>query len=109
MHAHANIFAQDRQIFPKIELIAQFVHRSMAFVDSFHRSGGKQPFRKSVLSHAGAGGRQKLKQAAVAEQVEIGGVYVVRIVEALAGFSRVGPTVFDAGQPFFIKLRGPLG
>ena len=29
MHAHPNIFAQHRQIFTKIDFIAQFVHRSV--------------------------------------------------------------------------------
>ena len=41
-----------------------------------------------------------------AEQVEIGGVYVMRIVEALARFAQAGPAVFDAGQSSLIKCGG---
>ena len=36
MHAHPNIFAQHRQIFTKIDLIAQFVHRSVPLADAFY-------------------------------------------------------------------------
>ncbi len=37
MHAHAYIFTQHRQIFPQVELIAQFIHRRMPLADLFHR------------------------------------------------------------------------
>ena len=32
-----------------------------------------------------------------------------RIVEAIAGFSGPGPTIFNSGQPSFIKSGRPLG
>ena len=57
MDAHAYIFAQHRQILAKIELIAQFVHRSMPLADLLHRGRSKQPLRQRVLSHARARGR----------------------------------------------------
>ncbi len=57
MHAHPNVFAKHGQILSKIELIAQFAHRSLALMDLFHLCGRKQPLCQCVLSHARARSR----------------------------------------------------
>ena len=49
-----------------------------------------------------------MEQAAFAKQVEIVCVNVMRIVEALARFSRPRPTILDAGQRLLIKRHGAL-
>ena len=61
MHAHALIFAKHRQIFAKIELIAQFVDRRMPLADLLYRCRRKQPLRQRIFSHACARRGKKLK------------------------------------------------
>src|ERR1700728_3591 len=80
----------------------------MAFADRFHRRRRKQPLCERVFSHTRARRRKKLKQTSLAEQVEVGGVYMMRIVKAIAGFSQTGPTIFNACQSFFVKCDGTL-
>ncbi len=109
MHAHADILAEHRQIFSQIELLAQFIDCGMPLPDLFHRGRRKQPRRECVFPHARACGRQKLEQAALAEQVKIGGVDMMWIVKALARLTRPGPTIFNPGQRFFIKRGCALG
>ena len=45
----------------------------------------------------------KLKQAGIAEQIEIGGINMMLIGKALAGLSATRPSIFDAGQTSVVE------
>jgi hypothetical protein len=64
---------------------------------------------ETLFSHAGADGAEELEQAPAAEQVEVGGVDVVRIVELGALLAGTGPVVFDAGQAFSVEVCCAVG
>src|SRR5579863_7198078 len=103
MHAYGSVFTQHRQVLAQIELIAELDHCRMPLADLVNRRGREQPFCECVFSHARARGREKLEQAALAEQIEVGGIHVMRVIEAFASFSEGFPAIFDAGESVLVK------
>jgi len=65
--------------------------------------------RQGFLAHAGACGGEKFEQSAAAKQIEIGGIHVMRVVEAIARLSRTRPAVFDSSQSPLAKGCAALG
>jgi hypothetical protein len=97
MYAHSGILTKHRQFFPEIDLIAQPAYRTVAVPDLPCLGRREEPPRKRLFPDTGASRRQKLKQARVAEQIEISGVHVVRIAEAFPSLSAPSPTIFNPG------------
>ena len=96
------IFPQDCQVFGEIELRPQFSHRKLPLPDLIEGRRREQPLRQCFFTHASARRRQQFEQTAPAEQVEVGGIDMVRIVETLSGLSRARPLVSHPGQSLAI-------
>ncbi len=69
----------------------------------------EQPLRKCILSSARAGGGEQFEQAALAEQIEVFGIRMRQIAEALARFAAARPQVFDAGEASLVIARRTRG
>jgi len=87
----------------KIELIAQFAQSSMPLCDLVNRRRREQPVRQGFLAHAGACGGEKFEQSAAAKQIEIGGIHVMRVVEAIARLSVPGQRSSIRASPLLQK------
>ena len=96
------IFPQYRQVFGEIKLRPQFSDRQLPLPDLIECRRREQPLRQCFLTHASARRRQQFEQTAPAEQIEVGGINMVRIVEALSGLSRARPLVSHPGQSLAI-------
>ena len=96
------IFPQYGQVFGEIELRPQFSHRKLPLPDLIEGRRREQPLRQCFLTHSSARRRQQFEQTAPAEQVEVGGIDMVRIVETLSGLSRARPLVSHPGQSLAI-------
>src|SRR5882724_13080629 len=81
----------------------------MPLVNASDRGRREQPFSECVFAHTRSRCREKLKQAVLVQQIEIGGVYVMSIVETFPRLSRPLPSVFNASQTAFVKRHRSLG
>ena len=61
------------------------------------------------FAHGEACGGEEFEQAAATEEIEVGAVDVIRIAEAVAGLSRAGPAVIDAGDAAAVERGGGFG
>jgi hypothetical protein len=68
----------------------------------------QKPGRKHVFAARGSRRAQKLEDRAVAEQVEILGIWVGWIAETVACLSGAAPAIVQARQPSFVVGDGPL-
>src|ERR1700761_4416173 len=95
MHANPGIFTKHSKVFAKIDLIAQLIDPCVTLADVCESCRREQPLRQGLFAHSSSRAREQLKQARVAEQIQIGGIDVMGIVEAVAGLSSAGPSVLN--------------
>jgi hypothetical protein len=117
--SYLEVFAEDGHIFAKIEAVAEFVDGCVAFGDLCDRGWRQQPCGECVFAYASASEGEKLEEAALAEEIEIGGVEAGVDVDACAGPADSGlvdsglvqgdPAVFDAGEAVAIEVDGAFG
>src|SRR5882724_9541567 len=102
MYADVRVLADDGELFAKVEAVFQIADAGVSLANCGEGGGRLQPLCETLFSHAGADGAEELEQASPAEQIEIRGVDVVRIVESGALLAGAGPAVFDTGQAFSV-------
>ena len=100
-------FALDRHRLPQWQARGQFTHRGLARPDHVRWRRLEEPRRERLLAAARARRREQLKQAAVSEEVEIGGVEVVVGSETIALIAVANPLVADAAYPLFVPRDRP--
>ena len=71
--------------------------------------GRAQPRGERVLASTRACRAQQLEQRAVAKQIEVGGVRVRCIEEALPALARSRPTMLEARHAALVEGDGPIG
>src|SRR6266404_5503788 len=109
MYADVRMLADDGELFAKIEAVFEVGDARLSLTNYIEGSGGLQPMCETLFSHAGADGAKELEQAGFTEQVEVGGVDMVGIVELGTLLAGTGPVVFDAGQALSVELRCAVG
>jgi hypothetical protein len=104
MDCGANIFANDGEIFAKIEIVAQFIDCCLTLCNLVRRRGRREPLRQHLLTRPRASLREQLKKRIVAEYVEIDGVGM-GIAEL--GIDAIGlgchPAIFDTRKATLVK------
>ena len=103
------IFAKHGQIFAQIQLITEFRDACMPLANLLNGRRHEQPIRERVFSHASAGRGEKLEQSAFAENIEIGGINVMGIVETIASATQIVPAAFNTCQTIAVKIDRALG
>ena len=98
LHADLRSFAEHREVFAQIQSLTQLRSALLSFQDRCDRTRRQQPAGQCVLSHARARDRQQLEQIAGTEQIEIGGIHMMRIVEA-----RAGVALFHSNDPRYVR------
>src|SRR5205807_346954 len=81
--------------------------RLLAGVNLLRGGRGEQPAGEQVLSGTCTGGAEQFEKRTLAEEIEVGRVWVVGIKVALARLSGAGPAVLQAGEATHIKLGSP--
>src|SRR5262249_51940213 len=97
VYSYVAVLAQHGEVFAEIQAAFQVGNTDLPLPDYRDRRGRFQPLRQPFLSHAGSYRAQKLEQAASAEQVQIRGVDVVRVVKSQSLLTGAGPEVFYSG------------
>jgi len=78
----------------------------MARAQIVEGGGGLQPVGQARFAAAGARVERSSNRLARAEEVEIGGVRMMGVNEAFAGFSAAVPAVFEACDASLVKADG---
>ena len=103
----ANVGAQQLQVLAEVEARPKLVDRLVPLGHRLDRRRGQQPRREHLLAGAGPRGAQELEQRALAEEVQVAGVRVIRIEEPQPGDARARPAAVQPGQPLAVELHGP--
>src|SRR5207248_601174 len=93
--ADRHVVAQQRQLLAQVELWGQLRDRALAGADLVGAGRAPQPARECVLAGARARRAEQLEERARPEEVEVGGIGVVGVEEALAGLPLAGPGVVE--------------
>jgi hypothetical protein len=93
----------------KVEAVAEVGDGLVTEADDLDCGRVEEPVGQSVFAHAGAGQREELEKAALSEEIEVGGVEVIRDVEALAASADAAPLVFDTGKALAVEFGTALG
>ncbi len=102
----AVFIAQNGEVFAKVEQRPEFDDRGVAFEQFIRRRRGLQPGSQADLASARAGGRKQMEHAAFAKQIQVGGVGMMGIDEALAGLTNFLPAVFDPRDARLVECDG---
>jgi hypothetical protein len=99
------VLADDGELFAKIEAAFQVGNTRLSLTNYVEGRGGFQPPCETMFSHAGAHGAEEFEQTSFAEQVKVGCVDVVRIVELGALLTTgTGPAVFNASEALSVEV-----
>ena len=90
--ADFEVFAEDGDVFAKIEAGAEFGDGCVALGELRDGRWGEEPGGEGVFSHAGAGEGEEFEEAGLSEEVEVGGVEAGMNVDARAGLGPVPGT-----------------
>jgi hypothetical protein len=111
LHLSLDVGPRHRQRLTQIQPRRQLGQRLLA---RHHRGGGRrrlQPVGQLLLADRGARHRQQREHRALAEQIQVGGVGVAVVAEALAvvGRGAVGPGAVDAGKAALVEAHRACG
>ena len=109
VEADAEVFAEHGEPFTEIEFLAQVDDDFLALEDFRDGRAVAEPFRQEFFAHGQARGGEQFEQAAGAEDVEVFGVDVFWVAEAIAGAAVAGPEVFDAGEAALVESGRGFG
>src|SRR5580704_3717302 len=98
IEAGAEFFAHDSEIALEVEIVAEFGDELLALKNCGARGWRFQPSCELVFAHGEASGGEEFEEAAAAEEVEVVGVDVIGVAEALASLAGACPAVLDAGD-----------
>ena len=107
--ARRHLLAEKREIFPEVEAGCQLPHGGLPLADRRGISGGAQPGGQRLLAARGPRAAQKLVERALAEDVEIVGVRMVRIEKTRAALPDTGPLTVEPRQPALVERTAVLG
>lgn len=93
----------------EVEAVAEVGDGLVTQIDGFDRGWVEEPVGQGVFAHTGAGEGEELEQAAMAEEIEVGGVEMIGDVEALATSADAAPFVFDTRKALAVELGAALG
>jgi len=94
----AYALAEQRQIFPQVQLRPQFGDSRLALDHDFRSGRFEHPARERILSAARARSREAVRTGLPSEQIEIFRIRMRGIAEALARLAGTGPAVLDSSD-----------
>ena len=107
--ARRHLVAEDREIFPKVEAGRQLPHGRLPLADRRGIGGAAQPGSQRLLAPRGPRAAQQLVERALAEDVEVVGVRMVRIEKARAAPPGTCPLAVEPRQPALVERTAVLG
>lgn len=93
----------------KIELVAQVSEHFVARKNGRQVRGRGEPACQARFAHRKPRAREQLEEAAAPEKVEVGGIDVLIIAEAIACFAGACPAIGDAVEASLVKRYGSVG
>jgi hypothetical protein len=105
----AHLLTEAGQLFAQVERRAQLRDRLLPGSDRRGCRGFEQPAGERPLADARARRAEQLEERSLAEQVEVVGVGVVRIEEALAAAALPRPALLEPRQAGLVEGGRPLG
>ena len=106
--AGGSVLTQHREILAQIQPRRQLLHRCLPPEHHGHVGRRQQPGGQRLLPHDGAGAAQQLEERARAEEIQVGGVGMVRIEEARAGAPAAGCPAIKARQSALVERLSTL-
>ena len=101
--------AEARQILAQIELRSKLRHGRLPRARLVESGRREQPGGERLLAHPRARRREQLEERALPEEVEVCGIEMRRIEEALARLSAAGPAILEAREAALVEGRRSLG
>ena len=108
IEARAEILAGQRDVFMQVDFGAQFNNERLPLENLRQPRRREQPLRKATFAHRKSRGGQQLEEAPAPEEIEIFGIDVVFVAEAIAGLPGTEPAIVDASDSFFVVGGGGL-
>ena len=105
--AGPHVGAGQRHALAQVERRGQLGDGLAAGVNLERRGGRRQPRRERFFAGARACDREQLEQRPAAEQVEVIGVQVVGVHEAVTRLARPRPPILDARSPALVEVNRP--
>ncbi len=113
MDTSSDVGARTRKLLAQVEGWRQLRHGLLPAPYLVWRGRVHQPFREPLFAGTGAGNRHELEHRPGPEEIEVGGVGVLVVAEAIAGLAAVRPCISDSAEAPFVELdrtfRGHAG
>ena len=98
---------QHGQVLAQVELFAELGDGDLALADLGGRSRLAKPARQGLLTRRGLGATQSFEQRAAAEDVQVLGIRVGGVLEALAGVAAAREGAVEIGQAALVESHRP--
>jgi hypothetical protein len=105
VNADFEVFSEDGYVLSQIEAVAKLSDGGVALRDLGNRRWRQEPCGEGIFTHSGPGEREKLEEAGLTEEVEVGGVEAGVSLDALSGLTSANPAIFDPSETVAIKLN----
>jgi len=99
LHSKAHRFAQRKELFPEGHAVLEITYGVVACKNLRNGRGGQQPLGKRLFAGTRAGRAHQLEQRRFAEQVEVAGIRMRWIEEAITGLSGSGQRSSSLANP----------
>ena len=76
-------------------------------MDFLGGGGREQPLRQGFFTGADSCGRDELEERPAPEEIQVGGVRVIRLEEPFPCFTRARPSPLESREPLAVVLDGP--